>query len=208
MARTKVTARPTPAQQILSAEFIEFPAEDRAWIELQDAVIAATGKPIEDLNCGDLNLLRSALSAPELAAIRDYRRRRRLETSAEFDGIQGSKSWRDRRCDWTYEELADFLDYMRAVTVWLQWIFSEETQNLYMDILEEFERKMFEKLNLHPGLVHELTPKYEELINKLTVNVPQLLPCRGGLDLLEEFYRQLNAREKKLKRSRAQATTE
>jgi hypothetical protein len=55
---------------------------------LQHHIIELTGKPIEDLQWRELNGLRQALTESEQLALRGYQRRKRLETSKAFDGIQ------------------------------------------------------------------------------------------------------------------------
>lgn len=196
MARRKVTARPIPAQAITASDPIEFPAEDSAWIALQRRTIEIVGKPMEDLKWGDLNLLRASLPTSEVEAIQSYRRRHRREHSAEFDGIKSFKSWKDQRCDWTYESLIDFLDTERAVIVRLTRFsdFSYQAKP-YMGILHAFEKKLFEILNEYPGLIHENTANNGgDILERILLNVPRLLPCDDNHDMLSDLCDQLDAR--------------
>ncbi len=67
------------------------PPEDREWMALQQHVIDLSGKPIEDLTWADLCALRQAMTDPEMAALRDYRRRKKLAESLAFKNIPAQR---------------------------------------------------------------------------------------------------------------------
>src|SRR5579863_8015589 len=98
---------------------IEFPAEDHQWLALQQRVIELTEKPIEDLSPRELQEVCLDLPDSEQDILKEYLRRRRLETSHAFSGIVSCRVWQQERCTQTLEDLIDFQDYLRALVVTL-----------------------------------------------------------------------------------------
>jgi hypothetical protein len=176
---------------------IDFPDSDKAWMALQHHVIELTGKPIEDLQWRELNGLRQALTESEQLALRGYQRRKRLETSKAFDGIQSFTDWKEKHCDLTLEDIVDFYDTARAVTIR---VIGAESIPDYLPVLQKIEQELFAEMNKTPGLIAEKDDSQEDwpIGTKLIRNLCRLLPTEENNEKLWDWYNKLKAKREEL----------
>jgi|SRR5579862_7967008 len=183
-----------------NADAIIFPKKDQSWISLQEKVIAAAGKPIEDLKCRDLQGLYALLTTEEQKALRKYRSERSplqpLKVSEQLHGED--EDWEERACRKTWEWLHQFSDYQRAVIVQLCSIQWEKKEDDYEPLISTIKSELLIHLERYPRMSQE-REEWTDVVYAYA-NVAHIPPTTEGFELLQSIYDRLKNREKELKR--------
>lgn len=195
----KPTAKAAKSKEVQEI-VIAFPESDREWMSLQQHVIDLTSKPIEDAAWSELGTLRAALTAAEMNAVLSYRRRKRLESSAPFDGIRAARrnpeGWEDWKCDKDYDWMLTFQDWMRAL---LFTVDEHSEDGNYQRVLHKIKRELSSVLKPYPDRARELKDGCS-VRSWLLYNVPMVFPNDEGEELLKKWWNQLRRRKEQLKR--------
>jgi hypothetical protein len=172
---------------------IEFPPEDREWMNLQTHVIDVTGKLIEDLLPHELEAISSVLTEREKTAFQKYRERKTYEVACANEG------WRNSKCDQTLERMRYFSCTVRAVSVRLSQIVYCHLEHEYAVVNYQIYSDLLGFLNRFPGAEWK-TEAGKATLDWLICNVGTVPPTDDGLELLQNIYDTLAEREEELKR--------
>jgi hypothetical protein len=188
-----------PSDPLENANSIRFPKKDQNWISLQEKVIAAAGKPIEDLKCRDLQGLYASLTADEGKAVRKYRAERNLLAPLVVgETLLGEdEDWEERVCRKTWEFIHYFTDCQRVIVVRLGWIQDEKQEKDYQSLISTIKRELLALLAAYPGMKW-VDSKWNDL-ECVRVNIGLVPPTNAGKDLIQSICDRLEARENELK---------
>jgi hypothetical protein len=178
---------------------IHFPKGDQSWISLQEKVISAAGKPIEDLKCRDLQGLYASLTTEEQKALRKYRSERSplapLNVSEHFEGED--EDWEDRICRKTWKWLNEFADLQRALVVRFNDIETEIQKKDYQALTSEIKQELLTLLDRYPRMKW-VDEKWNDF-SCVCVNIGRVPLTDEGFALFESIYKRMENREKELK---------
>jgi len=190
---------------------IKFLPEDRKWVSLQERVIAASGgKLIEDLAPVDLAraILDESVSEDDIAAIREYRRRKRREDG--FSPIISHRTWEDQRCDKSFAWLNRFVRCIVHLAVRMERIASHHflfnRQSPYLPVLERIENQLFDHLDrTSERFTLQEGATWRNIAERIYFNATMLVPSDESQELIDSFFEQLEAFDAELEHERKES---